>query len=53
MVLARIGGILARGFRSIREKKMKTKTKVKAGGAWVSGPKDLAPPEYFWGYNNN
>ena len=20
-------------------------------GAWVSGPKDLAPPEYFWGYN--
>jgi len=22
-----------------------------ASGAWVSGPKDLAPPEYFWGYN--
>src|SRR5512138_2334686 len=21
-------------------------------GAWVSGPKDLAPPEYFWGYEN-
>jgi len=21
-----------------------------ASGAWVSGPKDLAPPEYFWGY---
>lgn len=20
-------------------------------GAWVSGPADLAPPEYFWGYN--
>jgi len=20
-------------------------------GAWVSGPGDLAPPEYFWGYN--
>ena len=20
-------------------------------GAWVSGPEDLAPPEYFWGYN--
>ncbi|HUW66289.1 MAG TPA: adenylyl-sulfate reductase subunit alpha [Spirochaetia bacterium] len=23
-----------------------------ASGAWVSGPKDLAPPEYFWGYAN-
>jgi adenylylsulfate reductase, subunit A len=23
-----------------------------ASGAWVSGPKDLAPPEYFWGYDN-
>jgi len=23
-----------------------------ASGAWVSGPKDLAPPEYFWGYGN-
>jgi adenylylsulfate reductase, subunit A len=21
-----------------------------ASGAWVSGPKDLAPEEYFWGY---
>ena len=21
-------------------------------GAWVSGPKDLAPAEYFWGYTN-
>jgi adenylylsulfate reductase subunit A len=21
-------------------------------GAWVSGPKDLAPAEYFWGYAN-
>ncbi len=21
-----------------------------ASGAWVSGPKDLAPPDYFWGY---
>jgi adenylylsulfate reductase subunit A len=21
-------------------------------GAWVSGPQDLAPPEYFWGYEN-
>ena len=21
-----------------------------ASGAWVSGPEDLAPPEYFWGY---
>jgi len=21
-----------------------------ASGAWVSGPQDLAPPEYFWGY---
>ena len=21
-----------------------------ASGAWVSGPKDLAPPEYFWGH---
>ncbi len=23
-----------------------------ASGAWVSGPKDLAPSEYFWGYPN-
>jgi adenylylsulfate reductase subunit A len=23
-----------------------------ASGAWVSGPKDLAPPEYFWGYGH-
>ncbi len=23
-----------------------------ASGAWVSGPKDLAPNEYFWGYPN-
>jgi adenylylsulfate reductase subunit A len=23
-----------------------------ASGAWVSGPKDLAPPEYFWGYEH-
>jgi adenylylsulfate reductase subunit A len=23
-----------------------------ASGAWVSGPKDLAPAEYFWGYEN-
>ncbi|MFC1554583.1 adenylyl-sulfate reductase subunit alpha [candidate division KSB1 bacterium] len=23
-----------------------------ASGAWVSGPKDLAPEEYFWGYTN-
>ncbi len=23
-----------------------------ASGAWVSGPKDLAPDEYFWGYPN-
>ncbi len=23
-----------------------------ASGAWVSGPKDLAPKEYFWGYDN-
>jgi len=23
-----------------------------ASGAWVSGPKDLAPPEYFWGYDH-
>ena len=22
-----------------------------ACGAWVSGPEDIAPPEYFWGYN--
>ena len=22
-----------------------------ASGAWVSGPEDLAPPQYFWGYN--
>jgi adenylylsulfate reductase subunit A len=21
-------------------------------GAWVCGPEDLAPPEYFWGYEN-
>ncbi len=21
-------------------------------GGWVSGPKDIAPPEYFWGYEN-
>lgn len=21
-----------------------------ASGAWVSGPEDIAPPEYFWGY---
>jgi len=21
-----------------------------ASGAWVSGPEDLAPPEYYWGY---
>lgn len=21
-------------------------------GAWVSGPEDIAPPEYFWGYSN-
>src|SRR5208283_4032009 len=20
-------------------------------GAWVSGPQDIAPKEYFWGYN--
>jgi len=20
-------------------------------GAWVSGPEDVSPPEYFWGYN--
>ena len=20
-------------------------------GAWVSGPSDLSPKEYFWGYN--
>ena len=20
-------------------------------GAWVSGPEDLARPDYFWGYN--
>ena len=20
-------------------------------GAWCSGPEDLSPPEYFWGYN--
>ena len=20
-------------------------------GAWVSGPEDLSPSEYFWGYN--
>ncbi len=23
-----------------------------ASGAWVSGPKDLAPSDYFWGYSN-
>ena len=23
-----------------------------ASGAWVSGPEDLAPPEYFWGYEH-
>jgi adenylylsulfate reductase subunit A len=23
-----------------------------ASGAWVSGPADLAPPEYHWGYTN-
>ncbi len=23
-----------------------------ASGAWVSGPQDLAPKEYFWGYTN-
>jgi adenylylsulfate reductase subunit A len=23
-----------------------------ASGAWVSGPADLAPKEYFWGYDN-
>jgi adenylylsulfate reductase subunit A len=23
-----------------------------ASGAWVSGPKDVAPAEYFWGYDN-
>jgi adenylylsulfate reductase subunit A len=23
-----------------------------ASGAWVSGPKDIAPDEYFWGYTN-
>jgi len=23
-----------------------------ASGAWLSGPKDLAPAEYFWGYEN-
>jgi adenylylsulfate reductase, subunit A len=23
-----------------------------ASGAWVSGPEDLSPPEYFWGYEN-
>jgi adenylylsulfate reductase subunit A len=23
-----------------------------ASGAWVSGPADLAPSEYFWGYGN-
>jgi adenylylsulfate reductase subunit A len=23
-----------------------------ASGAWVSGPEDVAPPEYFWGYAN-
>jgi len=22
-----------------------------ASGAWVCGPEDIAPPEYFWGYN--
>ena len=20
-------------------------------GAWCSGPEDVSPPEYFWGYN--
>ncbi len=23
-----------------------------ASGAWVSGPEDIAPKEYFWGYEN-
>lgn len=23
-----------------------------ASGAWLSGPKDIAPEEYFWGYEN-
>lgn len=23
-----------------------------ASGAWISGPKDLAPDDYFWGYDN-
>jgi adenylylsulfate reductase subunit A len=23
-----------------------------ASGAWISGTKDLSPPEYFWGYPN-
>jgi adenylylsulfate reductase subunit A len=23
-----------------------------ASGAWVSGPEDLAPADYFWGYDN-
>ncbi len=23
-----------------------------ASGAWVSGPEDIAPPEYFWGYEH-
>jgi adenylylsulfate reductase subunit A len=23
-----------------------------ASGAWVSGPEDIAPAEYFWGYEN-
>lgn len=23
-----------------------------ASGAWISGPKDLAPDEYFWGYGH-
>lgn len=23
-----------------------------ASGAWISGPKDLAPGEHFWGYDN-
>jgi adenylylsulfate reductase subunit A len=39
---------------------MRIKTRVKAGteshpgasGAWVSGPEDLAPQEYFWGHTN-
>src|SRR5260370_30855628 len=22
-----------------------------ATGAWVSGPEDIAPKDYFWGYN--